>query len=153
MTAYSGTLYLVETLWERLQYVLDSKGLNPSGWAEAAELPRATVRLAIKDKRESMESRTLAALAAAANVSFEWLATGRFGPNIPVDHVYPSRPRAIAAAYLVGYSDSTIAAVAAIDDVAGDPGVDYWLTLLRAKHLEETQSPRLLAAPIDENRR
>jgi hypothetical protein len=151
--AYSGTLRLVETLWERLKYVMDSQGLNASGWAEDAELPRATVRLAIKNRRESMESRTLAALAKAANVSLEWLATGGFGPNIPADPVYPSRPRAIAAAYLVGYSEATIAAVSAVTGLSGDPGVDYWLTMLRAKHLEEAQAPKLLPAPADEHSR
>ena len=149
--AYSATLFIVDTLWERLQHVMSTRGLNASSWAKLADLPRATVRLAIQQKRESMESRTLAALAAVAHVSLEWLATGSFGPGIPDDPKYPSRPRAIAAAYLVGYSQATITAVAAIDGPATDPGVDYWLTLLRAKDLEEKQSPRaLLPAPADE---
>jgi hypothetical protein len=142
MVAYSATLLLVSTLAERLERVMSMRGLNPSSWASAAGLPRATVRLAIRGDRESMESRTLAALAAAADVSFEWLATGSFGADIPEDAQYPSRPRALAAARLVGYSQATIAAVASVNDLERDPGVDYWLTLLRAKHLEHSQLAR-----------
>jgi len=88
-----------------------------------------------------MESRTLAALASVANESFEWLATGPFGPNIREDARYPSRPRAIAAAHLLGYSEATIAAVACVDTPAHDPGADYWMTLLRAKHIERGTTP------------
>ena len=131
---------------------MDMRGLNASNWAVAAKVPRATVRLAIKQKRESMESRTLAALASAAHVSLEWLATGSFGPGIGEDAKYPSRPRALAAAYLVGYSEATIAAVAGLNTPESDPGVDYWMTLLRAKHLEEAKPTPLLPPHADELR-
>jgi len=94
-----------------------------------------------------MESRTLAALARAAKVSFEWLATGNYGPTIPEDPLYPSRSRAIAAAHIVGYSEAAITAVRVVTDLAADPGVDYWLTLLRAKELEHRNAPRALPAP------
>lgn len=150
---YSVTLFLVSALWQRLEQVMEMRDLNPSSWATLAQVPRATVRLAIKEKRESMESRTLAALASVANVSLEWLATGSFGPSIPEDSRYPSRPRAIAAAHLVGYSEAAIASVAAIDNLPSDPGVRYWLALLEAKDLEhvEPAAPRL-PVPADEHR-
>ena len=94
-----------------------------------------------------MESRTLAALARAADVSFEWLATGSYGPSVPDDARYPSRARAVAAAHIVGYSEAAITAVRGVIDLPADPGVDYWLTLLRAKELEHRNAPRALPAP------
>lgn len=136
LAAYYDTLQLMSPLSSRLLEVMSLRDLNPSSWAKLAGVPRATVRLAIKQDRDSMESRTLAALAKAADVSFEWLATGRFSVEIAEDWRYPSRPRALAAAKIVGYPQSTIAAVASVDDLAADPGVDYWLSLLRLKQLE-----------------
>lgn len=153
MSAYSDTLWLVKTLAERLQHVMAATGLNPSSWAKLADVPRATVRLAIKHQRDSMESRTLAALASAAEVSFEWLATGSYGPGLPDDARYPSRPRALAAGRLAGYSKATLAAIAGIDTLDHDPGMDYWIMLLLTKHLENAEAPRLLAAKPDENPR
>jgi predicted transcriptional regulator len=153
MAAYSVTLSPVSTLAERLSEVMALRGLNPSSWAQKADVPRATVRLAIKDGRDSMESRTLAKLAKAAEVSFEWLATGSFAADLPEDTLYPSRRRAIAAAYVLGYSKAIIAAVSSVADLERDPGADYWVALLLAKKLENVQAPAALSAPADEHSR
>lgn len=85
----------------------------------------------------------------AADMLFLWLATGSLGRDIPKDARYPSRPQALAAGRIVGYSDAAIADVAAIDSLDADPGADYWLHLLAAKNLEYAQAsaPALPAAP------
>lgn len=146
MAVSNGLLYRVMTLAERLTQVMEMRGLNPSSWAAKANLPRATVRLAIKTGRESMELKTLVALAEAANVSLAWLATGSGSPqgvslNVPHDTKYPTRALAVAAGHLVGCSERAIQAVLSVDDVELDPGALYWLALLQAKQLEYPDPP------------
>jgi hypothetical protein len=124
------------TLLERMEETLRDrfKG-NARAWAKAAGLSEEThVSTALRRLRENPEHQpkveTLDALALSAGVSFEWLATGR-GSKLPTtvgpDPLYPSRSQAVSAARLLGLPESAIATVAAVDDLASDPGAEYWL--------------------------
>lgn len=141
MSAYLSTLSRVSTLAERMIETMRLRGLNPSSWATKAGVGRETVRLTIDNGRDSAETKTLIPLARAANVSFAWLAAGEGEPepaSTETPDRYPSRAIALRAANLVGWSEA-MAIVASVDHLPSDPGLDYWMALLRAKNLEHAQ--------------
>jgi hypothetical protein len=127
------------TLLERMEEILrDCFGGNARSWARAAGLSELThVSTALRRLRENPEHQpaidTLDALARGAGISFEWLATGR-GSRVPVavrpESRYPSRSSALAAGRLIGLPDSALEAVARVDDLASDPGAEYWIQRL-----------------------
>ena len=83
-------------LHERLRLVCELRGLSENGWSEMAGCSRDAVRQAVSRSEKdggSMRADKLVKLADAANVSVEWLATGRgaiesgpveTGPNVPL---------------------------------------------------------------------
>lgn len=126
-------------LSERIQHVMTTRGLTARGWSDLALLTPTHVsgilRRLKEDPEATVEIETLAKLAAAAGVSFEWLATGAGNPtavalNIPDDPKYPTRGRVIGAAALLGYPQAAIEAIMQVHNLPADPGTNYWLNLL-----------------------
>lgn len=75
-----GTLCFVETVADRLRWVLEHRGLTARGLSLAAGMSSNAVQK-IFERGGSANAATLAALASAAKVSFAWLATGRGTPD------------------------------------------------------------------------
>ena len=133
----------METLEDRLRWVMEHRKWSMSKWSiKAGFSERSTLEKALKRMRDnpnaSMSVDTLVKLANAAAVSVEWLATGkgeRFAaPNVEADALYPTRALAIAGARIYLYEDVAIERVLAVDDLRTDPGLDYWIHLLKAEH-------------------
>lgn len=114
---------------------------SPGKWSTLAGLSRDHVRQVLLKAQESIETRTLIALADAAGVSVEWLATGRGDPlsinlRIADDSKYPSRAKAIAAARLLELDERAIASVLEVSGLSADPGAEYWLSMIRTELLK-----------------
>ena len=126
------------SLLKRMREVLSERGWDESEWAIEAGLRErthvSTILRRLEAKPESsVDMKTLIALADAAGVTLDWLATGREPKYRAVsekDPRYPSRGQAIAAARLIGIPEHVIAAVANVDDLSQDPGAAYWLQRL-----------------------
>lgn len=114
---------------------------SPGKWSTLAGLSRDHVRQVLLKEQESIETRTLIALADAAGVSVEWLATGRGDPlsinlRLADDSKYPSRAKAIAAARLLELDERAIATVLEVSSLSSDPGAEYWLSMIRTELLK-----------------
>lgn len=141
-------------LRERLQDVMDERGWNPAEWAKRAKLKERThlntiLRRLDADPASGVAVQVLVALADAAGVSLDWLATGRLPKYIvrtELDQRYPSRSVAIAAARLLGVDERAITLIAAVDDVPVDPGGEYWTQrlFLAARELPPPPAPKAL---------
>jgi len=122
--------------------VLELRKWSPGKWSGLAGLSRDHVRQVLLKEQESIETRTLIALAKAAGVSVEWLATGSGDPlssinlRISDDSKYPSRAKAIAAARLLELDERAISAVLEVSDLSSDPGAEYWLSMIRTELLK-----------------
>ena len=132
---------------------MELRGWNATKWSRLAGVSRGHVRLTIENERESIETKTLIALADTAGVSVEWLATGRGDPlsinlRIADDSKYPSRAKAIAAARLLELDERAIASVLEVSGLSADPGAEYWLSLIRTKQLEHAN-----VAPVGKSTR
>lgn len=66
-------------VYERLVWLMAYNGLNPSSWAEKAELGRYTLAKTL-DKRQEPKTSTLTALASAVDADAGWLLTGAGAP-------------------------------------------------------------------------
>lgn len=141
-------------LRERLQDVMDERGWNPAEWAKRAKLKERThlntiLRRLDADPASGVAVQVLVALADAAGVSLDWLATGRLPKYIvrtELDQRYPSRSVAIAAGRLLGVDERAITLIAAVDDVPTDPGGEYWTQrlFLAARELPPPPAPKAL---------
>ena len=64
----------------RFAWIFENRGTNPNALSEAAGLSRAYIRMLLTTERKGASKRpgpeALDAIARAANVSFQWLATG-----------------------------------------------------------------------------
>lgn len=132
------------SLLERLEAVLDEREWSAAEWSRRAGLKEPTHLSTFmgrlrKDPEATIDLLTAARLAAAADVSLDWLALGRGSQSggfvkVEPDPVYPSRAAAIAGAIIVGYRPEAIARVKQVSHFAADPGVEAWLALLRAEN-------------------
>lgn len=146
-------------LLERLEWVLEEKGWKPGHWARLAGLKERThvntIMRRLRDKPEStLDMETAAKLAMAADVSLDWLALGRGSPaglliKPESDPRYPTRATAVVGARIFGWNESAVAKVLAVDGFSEDPGLDYWLALLKAEH---EGSRKLLPPPSGASR-
>ena len=146
----------IMSLEERLRWVMGQRGWTMSGWCIAAGLSERTTldkyfRRIKKRPDASMTIAVLVPLAKAAGVSVDWLATGE-GTPVPTptqepDARYPTRAQAIQAARVFLYEPEAIERVRLRDDFTRDPGLDYWLALLRA----ENEFVRKQSSPAGKN--
>lgn len=133
------------SLRERLESVLEDKGWSAREWARLAGLKEPShVNTMLRRLRQNpdatFEEETLAKLAAAADVSLDWLQLGRGTKDgsftkIEPDPVYPSRAIAIAAATLAGWRREAIDTVRGMGGFAKDPGLQVWLGLIESEHV------------------
>jgi hypothetical protein len=147
-------------LLERLEEVMSERDWNARQWAIAAKLPAPTHlytllrRLKVKPD-STADLATMTALADTAGVTLDWLALGR-APKYALanepDPLYPSRKYAIAAARILGRPETAIATVARVDDLATDPGADYWLERIALAALETRVDPPALDPPSAKNK-
>jgi hypothetical protein len=145
----------VETPLDRMRWVMKARGWNESQWAKAAQLKeRSNVNKILKRIEDTGEisgdMRTFVKLAAAAEVSLDWLLLGRGAPQVaslslPDDPKYPARMGVLLAGFFLGVSKEVLDAVVAFDPGPADPGTDFWLQLLLGKRAEFTvkQAPKL----------
>jgi hypothetical protein len=128
----------VTSLLDRIGEILEETKLNPSQLAAKAELKERThVHTLMRRLRAkpdaSLDMPTLVAIARAGNVTLDWLITGQEPKRPPIadaDPKYPSRASALAAARLLGWPEAAIAQVAAVDNLASDPGAEHWMQRL-----------------------
>ena len=81
-------------LADRLQRVLDLRGLTPYDLSKRAGLSQSQVRIWIDRKSERVSTEALRKVAAAAEVSALWLITGSGSPD---DDDAARRPSSVAA--------------------------------------------------------
>lgn len=67
----------LETLSERVAYLIDLRNMSRQGLEEEARLSRGYVSRVIKGERLKLSPELLRRMADALQVSYEWLATGR----------------------------------------------------------------------------
>ena len=75
----------VTTPADRIQKILDSKGINASELNRRAKLPRGSVSQALRRYRQNPDAEvtgsTLQAIAEAGGVTVQWVLTGKGDPN------------------------------------------------------------------------
>lgn len=131
-------------LLERIEFVLESKNWSAREWAKRAKLSEQShvstiMRRLREDPEADVSIKVVGKLADAADVSLDWLALGRGTPSgtfvtVDRDSTYPSRGIAIAGARVFGWSADAVARVKSVDHFPDDPGLDYWVALLKAEH-------------------
>lgn len=142
----------MDTVIERMQFVMDLKGWSQREWCrQASIIEESNVNKLIKRMREDPsrvagDINTFAKLASAAGVSLDWLVLGVGTPTSSTmefssDDRYPTRPRVLLGAFIMGFPREAIDAVLAHDGPAVDPGWEYWVRMLQ---VEQTK----LAAPM-----
>lgn len=131
----------METILDRMKWVMKLRGWSEREWARQAKLREETnvnkLLKQLRDKPDELvgDAKTFAKLADAAGVTMDWLALGR-GVPLAADFVvgddarYPSRPAVALAGFLMGFPQGAIDAVLAHELSGPDPGPDYWLQLL-----------------------
>lgn len=144
-------------LLDRILTVLEDNGWSETEWSRRAGLKEAThvstlIRRLRGNPNATLDAQTAAKLADAANVSLDWLLLGRGtkgGAYIvaQADARYPTRGVAIAAGWTFGYKPEAIKRVLCVEHFPEDPGLEYWLALLKA---ENEIAGRLLPAPPDD---
>jgi len=133
-------LGIVETILERMEFVMKLRGWSQSEWNRRAQIKeRSNVNKLLKRLEANPtefpgDAKTLQKLADVAGVTMDWLALGRGAPLaadfvIADDPLYPSRPGVALAAFLMGFPRQAIDAVLAHQLAGPDPGPDYWLQL------------------------
>lgn len=94
----AGSVAGVSDFYERLQHVLDAKGWTPGQWSQKAGLKSVShVANMIERKSKRPASDTVALLADAAGVSFDWLMRGVGGSGFD-DHAQSPAPDEVDAA-------------------------------------------------------
>lgn len=131
-------------LLERIEQILHDRNWSAAEWTRRAGLKEKSHLSTLIDRlrknpKATLDLRTAAALADAAGISLDWLALGRGSQHGIVllaqnDPVYPSRGIAVTAAKIFGYRPEAISKVLAVKSFPDDPGLDYWLALLKAEH-------------------
>ncbi len=107
------------TLAERIAIMLEKRQLSQHGLEGEAKLSRGYVSRILKGERAKLSPDMMARIAAALEVSYEWLATGRGdgeggGDGVPVGSGQLSHPLEAAIAYHRGkWQAPTIAAARA----------------------------------------
>ncbi len=127
-----------EGIIRRMREIMELRKWTGREWARRAGLAENNHVNLILGRESVPNLLTAAALAEAAGVRIEWLASGEepmfAGPgDIGTDARYPSRACAIGAARLVGISPEVIERVQKRNDLTSDPGSLFWLALLQAE--------------------
>lgn len=128
-------------------------GLSARGWAEGAGMSESALNRAIGRLRDGenpdVQLGTIAALAAFAKVTPEWLGFGKGVRRI--DLKYPSRSGAMAMGEAQKLPSRAIAKVEAMDPGLPDPGHGFWWDHLQAE-IASLETERAKVSPRNKNR-
>jgi DNA-binding Xre family transcriptional regulator len=122
----------VETIRERLERIMKSRGWTRREWARIAKIPENSVNVALgrsTDEKAGIGVVQLGKLCSAAHISIDWVVYGQGEPiRLEPDPMYPTRTTALAAAFLSGQRLANVDEILAIRDLPQDPGVSYWFS-------------------------
>lgn len=132
----------METVIDRMKIVMDLRGWSQREWCrragitEESNVNKLIKRMKDDPSRVAGDMNTFAKLASAAGVSLDWLVLGVGDPmpdtvEFESDDQYPTRPRVLLGAYIMGFPRAAIDAVLAHDEPLTDPGLEYWVRLLQ----------------------
>ena len=120
---------------DRLEEVMHWTGWSAREWARRAKLTEeghvnALLRRCRMLDTIKVDVSTIGPLAAAANVTLDWLVTGRGHPTGPLDEfqdpLYPSRGRVVASLKFLDFHQGVAVSILAENGFADDPGLEYW---------------------------
>lgn len=141
----------MDTVISRMRLVMDLRGWSEREWCrqagvkEESNVNKLIKRMSEDPTKVAGDANTFAKLAKGAGVSLDWLLLGIGAPTpesidfTTHDH-YPTRPRVLLGAFIMGFPRAAIDAVLAHNGPESDPGWEYWVRLLQ---VEQTK----LAAP------
>lgn len=141
----------MDTVISRMRFIMELNDWSEREWCRRAEIKEPSNvnkllrRMSEDPSRVSGDAKTFAKLAKAAGVSLDWLLLGVGTPtpesiNFSGDGLYPTRPRVLLGAYVMGFPRAAIDAVLAHNELESDPGWEYWVRLLQVEQAK-------LAAP------
>lgn len=81
----------LQTIGDRIRYLLEQKGITQADWAKAAGLGTAHLNRIIKGHHDQVTPSTLKRIAVALECDASWLRTGLEATGVPVKHE-PSVP-------------------------------------------------------------
>jgi hypothetical protein len=119
----------------RMKQVMGWNSWSAREWARQAGIHEShlnTIMTRLRADGRGTNITTLSKLAEAANVSLDWLWSGRGSPSGPVTNIqdtrYPCRGRVIAALKFLGEEvpKGVVDALLAEEGFVDDPGVQYW---------------------------
>lgn len=127
----------VETLAERMTWLVESLNTTPTALSEKAGLSKAHIRNIAKGIRKNITTETLSAIAVATGCSARWLANGdgeAFTSATGADSAetvrYPTLWRVLATFPERWGGDVVQAAKSVKLDFDGDPDFETWVRLL-----------------------